>query len=565
MLSTIFPVLTQKKTNLFFQIPKLFFNNLNNKHVEVPKQKIYSNFDVDHLGIKKDLKTKFLTQDLCLYHIKLGNESLINDFPNQALKEFERALDFATSDQEKMQCYSRIISFYGSHLKENKYSQKAVDLSFQARGIAFQNKDLDLLISSSVLIYNLLKRNEKNKKVKVKKIDLEFELDEESETPKPHLKTPLDIGISSFETTIKKIKKAKQFQDSSQGSDYQQEKENEKENEKEKESDLQIAELLKQLELQNVMFKEQKRSLFDYVDLNDFSKTVQQMGSLIKLSEAYISNENYRMAFSVLLNSYIMICVLDGSMKNFFLNENSSDFDENLDFDLADLETDFDLGESDLGLDSDFVLQNFNGKENQGNGYENESEYEKKMENEIIKSNEKKKSRSNDNDNDNVNVNFNVNVNGNGNGNDDEQTINYKLLNYFTNIKSNKQLNVLIKKHLKNMQFDKIQKNISDMIALENYTSEILFSLSEIFLFYNEYAGVFFTVKELLNRYEYQKALSFIEEIVDRLLESKNDVNIMLPFLTNHWPLLILELKSQVPLEFIEQLTNIEILISKLI
>ncbi|KAJ6230893.1 hypothetical protein M0813_06461 [Anaeramoeba flamelloides] len=568
MLSAIFPVLTQKKPNLFFQIPKLFFNNLNgNKQIDLPKQKIYSNFTVDQLGIKKDLKTKFIVEDLCLNQIKLGNESLINGFPKKALKEFKSALDFATSDQEKMKCYSRIISFYGEHLKENKYSQKAVDLSFQAREIAFQNKDLDLLVSSSVLIYDLLSRNEKNKKAKAKKIDLEFGMDEESETPKPFLKTPLDTGIYSFETTVNKIKKVKQFQDSSQNSSCQQEQENENENEnekeQEKESDLQLTELLKGIELQNSLFKKQKRSLFDYVDLYDFPKTVQQMGTLIKLSEAYISNENYQMAFSVLLNSYVIICVLDGSLKNFFLNENSSDLDGNLDFDSADLEIDFDLsdfdfdldeldfdlGEYDLDLDLDLDLDfglsmSFNERDSLANGCNGKK---KKMRNETLTSNGKKKKRSN------------------GKGSDDEQTINYKLLNYFTNIKSNKKLNKHIKNYLKKMQFEKIQKNISDTIALENYTSEILFSLSEIFLFYNEYSGVFFTVKELLNRFEYQKALNFIEDIVERLIESKNDVNLMLPFLTNHWPLLILELKSQVPLEFIEKLTNIELLMSKLI
>ncbi|KAJ6243318.1 hypothetical protein M0813_22289 [Anaeramoeba flamelloides] len=550
MLSTLTPTLSQWNRNILFKIPKSFFQNLNIEQIDVPKSTpLNSSFIID--GNEKrqgETKSHFLNQNLCPYHLELGHEESINGSPKNALKEFKNALDFATNDQEKRKCFMSLISFFETHSDENKYSPSTIDLFFQARDFAFQNKELDLLISSSVLIYTLLSQNAKVQKNRI---------------TKSNLNNPLNIGIFDFAASFNQTEERKQSQRHNKKNKTQKEKE--------------LTMLLKGIEEQNSSIGKQQRSLFNYFDFTDFSKTVCDVGSLIKLSKAYNLCGDDQKALSVLLNSYLMVCIIDGSLSQSFLDEQSSesdrcfDFsgcDSELDLDLSDLnklEVDLDLNNSDLDINLDvnnFIqlvygdqpkrkdMKNSNkdgvrGIQNEFNGQETAPQLNIKI-------------NLNEESNNTILSNF-MTVH------DEDQKINYKFLDYFTDLKKNKKLHRTVKERLENCQLNNTQKSISDTIVLKMYTSEILFSLSQIFLKHEEYSALFFIVKEFLNKYEYQKAFDLIEEIMNRILNPENDLNKMLPFLSHNWPLLILELKLEAPLEFTKQLSRIETLIKRVL
>ncbi|KAJ3425406.1 hypothetical protein M0812_27846 [Anaeramoeba flamelloides] len=105
-----------------------------------------------------------ISQEIFNDHIKSGCKELMNNSPQSAAVEFESALELATNDQQRTQCYEQMIKLYRSETKMFSDSIVAINVLKLAKHFAQRNGNFSLQINATICmsdIYALKGNNEK--------------------------------------------------------------------------------------------------------------------------------------------------------------------------------------------------------------------------------------------------------------------------------------------------------------------------------------------------------------------------------------------------------------------
>ncbi|KAJ6227630.1 hypothetical protein M0813_09532 [Anaeramoeba flamelloides] len=133
-----------------------------------------------------------ISSRMCKKYLKKGSKELMHDSPDQALNNFENALDLATDEKQKRKCLWQLIRLYRIYFSDLGHSPNSLKVAKMAYTFGKRNNDFSLEIISSVLMSEIyLALDQKKEAIKSLKL-----------IPSSIFQNTKDLKDNSKETTL---------------------------------------------------------------------------------------------------------------------------------------------------------------------------------------------------------------------------------------------------------------------------------------------------------------------------------------------------------------------------